>query len=143
MIITPDLLDEIRAWAGQGVDLNGIQKNLAEQGVSIRFMDLRFLLLDHDIEILTPAAPAAEAEKPAPEPESPAGAKMTVTLDELQIPGTMLSGKALFPSGIRGAWCFDQTGRFAWTDLSAKPSSEEMKSFEVELNTLLSSGTGA
>ncbi len=143
MIITPDLLEDIRAWAGQGIDLNGIQKNLAEQGVSIRFMDLRFLLLDHGIEIATPTAPEPEAEKPAVEPEPAVGAKMTVTLDELQIPGTMLSGKALFPSGIRGAWCFDQTGRFSWTDLSAKPSAEEMKSFEIELNTLLSSGTGA
>ncbi len=145
MSITPDVLESIRSWAAQGIDLNGMQKNLADQGISIRFMELRFLLLDHGIEIATIApAPAPEEEKQVPQDASPApSTKVSVTLDELQIPGTMLSGKAVFPSGIRGAWCFDQTGRFSWTDLSDKPSGEELQAFQNELNAMLSSGTGA
>ncbi len=157
MNITPELIDRIRTWAAQGIDLNGIQKNLTEEGVSIRFMDLRFLLLDHNIEIaeiLTPTpAPAPEAAQapavdsaptappaPAAAPASTTAAMVKVSLDELQIPGTMLSGKALFGSGIRGAWSFDATGAFSWNDLSDRPTETELQAFQHELNLILSQG---
>ena len=55
----------VRQWAATGVDLNGIQKNLAaECGVHMTYMDVRFLLLDHGIEIAVPSA------APAPEPKA-------------------------------------------------------------------------
>ena len=56
----------VRLWASQGIDLNGIQKNLvAECGVHLTYMEVRFLLLDHGIEI----ARQQEAPKPAPAPQ--------------------------------------------------------------------------
>ena len=82
------------------------------------YMEVRFLLLDNNIEIARPqekpatepvTAPAAPASAPAPEP-APASAaptaavKPTVTLDDLQLPGTLISGKCSFPSGTQGAW---------------------------------------
>ncbi len=150
MSITPEVIESIRAWAAQGHDLNGIQKHLTEQGVSIRFMDLRFLLLDHGIEIAEatpapveePTSSPAQAHEASPKQEEPAPspAQVKVSLDELQIPGTMLSGKAIFSSGIRGAWSFDSTGRFSWSDLSDRPSEAELQAFQHELNTLLSQG---
>ncbi len=139
-------LDMVRQWAAQGIDLNGIQKNLAtECDIHMRYMDVRFLLLDHGIEIATapepaPAAPAeglAEAA-PAPQGEAAAAGGVQVELDELQIPGTLLSGKAVFPSGIRAAWQIDQMGRFGWSELSSTPSPEELQAFQTELRLLLS-----
>ncbi len=139
--LTPDQLDLVRQWAAQGIDLNGIQKKLvADCGVHMTYMDVRFLLLDHGIEIATAAAPAAPAPAPAAAsaaPEAPAEpaapGKLQLLLDDLQIPGTLLSGKVVFPSGIRGSWQIDQMGRLAWSDISATPSPAELQDFQTEL----------
>ncbi len=144
MNLSSEQLGLVRQWAAQGIDLNGIQKKLvADCGVHMTYMDVRFLLLDHGIEIATaavpPPAPGAEEQAPAPEaPQAPAVDKVQVQLDDLQIPGTLLSGKASFPSGIQGAWQIDQMGRFGWSELSATPSPAELGEFEKELRLLLS-----
>lgn len=150
--VTEEQLDMVRVWAAEGIDLNGIQKKLVtECGVHLTYMDVRFLLLDHGIEIATAPAPAQAPEKPtAPksteaEPAATADAAAApgapkVTLDELQLPGALISGKVEFPSGTRGAWMIDQMGRFAWNDLSGTPTQEELQAFQFELTQLLSRG---
>ncbi len=142
--LSPDQLDLVRQWASEGVDLNGIQKRLVTDcGVHMTYMDVRFLLLDHGIEICTapepaPAAPAPAEAASAPESVPAPGAALKVTLDDLQIPGTLLSGKAEFPSGIRGAWQIDQMGRFGWSELSGTPSPAELQDFQAQLSQMLS-----
>lgn len=149
--VSNEQLEMVRRWASYGVDLNGIQKNLAaECGVHLTYMEVRFLLLDHGIEIARPQekptpepAPAAPAPAPAPEP-APASAaptaavKPTVTLDDLQLPGTLISGKCSFPSGTQGSWQIDQMGRFGWSQLSGTPTPVELQAFELELRAILS-----
>lgn len=138
--LTDAQLEQVRHWAAEGVDLNGIQKKLqAECGVHLTYMEVRFLLLDHGIEIAVEKkeAPAPEAVGSEPAPEGPAGNKVQVSLDDLQLPGTLLSGKASFPGGAQGAWQIDQLGRFGWSELSGTPSPEEMRDFQQELTTLL------
>lgn len=142
--VTAEQLEMVRQWASLGVDLNGIQKNLAaECGVHMTYMDVRFLLLDHGIEIATAAVPVEEKKpEPAPEPESApqpaADGKLVVTLDELTLPGTLISGKVAFDSGTRGGWQIDQLGRFAWNALEGQPTPEELQAFQMELTKLLS-----
>lgn len=142
--MTAEQLEMVRQWASLGVDLNGIQKNLAaECGVHMTYMDVRFLLLDHGIEIATAAAPVEEKKpEPAPEPETTpqpaADGKLVVTLDELTLPGTLISGKVAFASGTRGGWQIDQLGRFAWNALEGQPTPEELQAFQMELTKLLS-----
>lgn len=144
--VTAEQLEMVRQWAGEGVDLNGIQKRLAaECGVHMTYMDVRFLLLDHGIEIATAAAPAPEKQPEAPTaeavPQPAADGKLAVTLDELTLPGTLISGKVQFPSGTRGGWQIDQLGRFAWNDLQGQPTAEELQAFQVELTQILSRGS--
>ena len=142
--VTAEQLEMVRQWASLGVDLNGIQKNLAaECGVHMTYMDVRFLLLDHGIEIATAAVPVEEKKpEPAPEPESApqpaADGQLVVTLDELTLPGTLISGKVAFASGTRGGWQIDQLGRFAWNALEGQPTPEELQAFQMELTKLLS-----
>ena len=146
--VTAEQLEAVRQWAGAGVDLNGIQKRLAaECGVHMTYMDVRFLLLDHGIEIATAAAPEPEKEpEPAPAhevepaPQAPESGKPAVTLDELTLPGTLISGKVQFASGTRGGWQIDQLGRFAWNELQGQPTPEELQAFQVELTQILSRG---
>lgn len=143
--VTEKALELVRQWAADGVDLNGIQKRLqTECGVHLTYMDVRFLLLDHGIEIATeqpqPDSPEPnEADTPEPIPAS-SSTGVHVALDDLQLPGTLLSGKASFPGGAHGAWQIDQLGRFGWSELSGQPSPEEMRDFQQELTTLLSRG---
>ena len=142
----------VRLWASQGIDLNGIQKNLvAECGVHLTYMEVRFLLLDHGIEI----ARQQEAPKPAPAPQpqaeqpaAPAPAadpmtgaapvKPTMSLDDIQIPGTILSGKCEFPSGTKVAWQIDQMGQLNCSQLSGTMTQEEQQAFVFELRQILS-----
>lgn len=152
--VSNEQLEMVRRWASYGVDLNGIQKNLAaECGVHMTYMEVRFLLLDHNIEIARPQekpapepAPAtapvpapAPAPEAAPAPAAPGAAvKPTVTLDDLQLPGTLISGKCSFPSGTQGSWQIDQMGRFGWSQLSGTPTAVELQAFELELRAILS-----
>ena len=146
--ISDEVLEQVRTWATEGVDLNGIQKRLqSECGLHLTYMDVRFLLLDHGIEIASPTAPIKKEEKTAPKPDSPlqddlnsaaGGGRVKVELDDLQLPGTLLSGKAEFPGGAKGAWQIDQLGRFGWSQLTGKPSPDEMQDFQTALTQLLS-----
>lgn len=146
--VSAEQLNSVRQWAAQGIDLNGIQKRLAaECGVHMTYMDVRFLLLDNGIEIAVqenaaPAAPAAEEKSPSPQPAAeapaPTDGKPIVTLDDLQLPGALLSGKVSFPSGTHCAWQIDQMGRFGWLSQSAQPTPEELQAFQFELTQLLS-----
>ena len=147
--VTAEQLELVRQWAGAGIDLNGIQKRLASEcGQHLTYMDVRFLLLDHGIEIAEVASPAtAPQSEPAGTAPQEAAAepalqdgKLVVTLDELTLPGTLISGKVQFASGTAGAWQIDQMGRFAWSDLSGQPTPEELQAFQVELTQILRRG---
>ncbi len=148
--INTEQLEMVRLWASQGIDLNGIQKKLvAECGVHLTYMEVRFLLLDHGIEI----AQQQEAPKPAPAPqpqaEQPAApaadpmtgaapVKPTMSLDDIQIPGTILSGKCEFPSGTKVSWQIDQMGQLNCSQLSGTMTQEEQQAFVFELRQILS-----
>lgn len=139
--ISNEALDMVRQWAAAGVDLNGIQKNLqTECGLHMTYMEVRFLLLDHGIEIATePEAdePEATTEEASALPAEDVTGRPIVTLDDLQLPGALISGKVEFPGGVKGAWMIDQTGRFGWRELTGSPSPVEMQDFQEELTKLL------
>ena len=141
--VTDEQLDMVRSWAADGVDLNGIQKKLvAECGVHLTYMEVRFLLLDHGIEIRRPE-PEVAAATPAPQASAPAAPGQapvvpTMTLDDLQIPGTLLSGKCEFPSGTKVAWQIDQMGQLSCSPLSGTMTPEEQQAFVFELRQILS-----
>ena len=142
----------VRLWASQGIDLNGIQKHLvAECGVHLTYMEVRFLLLDHGIEIARPQEAPKPAPAPQPQAEQPAApapaadpmtgaapVKPTMSLDDIQIPGTILSGKCEFPSGTKVAWQIDQMGQLNCSQLSGTMTQEEQQAFVFELRQILS-----
>ena len=142
----------VRLWASQGIDLNGIQKKLvAECGVHLTYMEVRFLLLDHGIEIARPQEAPKPAPAPQPQAEQPAApapaadpmtgaapVKPTMSLDDIQIPGTILSGKCEFPSGTKVAWQIDQMGQLNCSQLSGTMTQEEQQAFVFELRQILS-----
>ena len=150
--LTDDQLEQVRLWASQGIDLNGIQKNLvAHCGVHLTYMEVRFLLLDHGIEIAQAAPEPTPAPQAAPSPQAqqqptpaadsaaePRPVVPTMTLDDIQIPGTLLSGKCEFPSGTKVAWQIDQMGQLACSKVCGDMTPEEQQAFVFELRQILS-----
>lgn len=147
-------------WVAQGLKLSDIQTRLAaELGVTMTYMEVRFLvddlkLVPKDPEppkpatpspLSTPAAAPGTAPAPAaPEPAAPAppaaatGA-LTVTVDQLTKPGAFVSGKVTFSDGMQAEWYLDQTGRLgmAAQKQGYRPSQEDVRQFQAALETEL------
>ena len=117
---------KVAEWIEQGNKLAEIQNKLAsELGVSMTYMDVRFLIDDLKLRpkdpeppTPTPAAPASPAPAAAPvhdlTPEAgaaPGGGKVSTSLDHLAKPGALVSGKVTFSDGQTAEWYLDQTGR--------------------------------
>ena len=150
--------DAIRKWIAEGCGLTEIQKRLNDEfKLAVTFLDLRFLVLDLGLAIkeqakntgagldLAKAAPGHPAAKDAemePEPPGPDSASgVTVTLDRIVKPGSVVSGTVQFSDGVSASWMLDQLGRLALDAGKPKyrPSEEDVQAFQVELRNLLQS----
>ncbi|MGI8601625.1 MAG: hypothetical protein ACR2OZ_01365 [Verrucomicrobiales bacterium] len=171
---SPKLTDEQKAqvaqWVAEGAHLNQIQDRLKDDlGITLTFMETRFLISDLGLELQPSSADAGQAgdkeagtligeEKseewaaettdgsfsPTAEPPSslgaPAGAgSAKVVLDELAVPGALVSGKVTFSDGQTATWYLDQLGRLGLggVDRAYKPPPADMPAFQRELQTLL------
>ena len=147
--LTDDQIAAVREWADHGSQLAEIQKRLQGQfGLSVTYMDTRFLILDLGIEL----QPEKE-EEPEPEAEGDEGpeaesvsdpepaalpGQVTVTTDELVRPGAMVSGTVTFSDGEKARWWLDQMGPGLDPDTAGyQPSREDLMAFEKELRRIL------
>jgi hypothetical protein len=136
-----------------GKNLSEIQSYLhKEKNDPITYMELRLLLS----EMPDVALPEKEPPKPPPTvaPTStapagakqdkgpPAGGKLSISVDQMPQPGSMLSGFARFSSGAKAHWFLDSTGRLGLDPElgSDKPTQQDMQEFTAELRRLLQSG---
>ena len=150
--LTDDQVGVIAQWAADGAQLADIQKRMEdEMEIRLTYMDTRFLVLDLGIEIRNldeeakVAAAAEEATNPAQDaevpsndeltvddleilPPTPAGGKVTVTVDEIARPGVMASGRVTFPGGQGGMWYVDQQG-----SLGVDPDTEGYQPTEADI----------
>ena len=142
----------------KGLSLSEIQKILHEKGEIISFLDLR--LLASELENLDwkklggekeaqekEAAAAKKKEKDdeladAQAEEIPAdkgewSGATVVEVNKLVRPGAALSGSVKFASGVKADWVLDQTGRLGLEKPTGKPTPEDIKEFQVELQKKL------
>ena len=161
--------DAVRKWIAEGCGLTEIQKRLNDEfKLSVTFLDLRFLVLDLGLAIkdqekktsagldLAKAAPgrpdpgsaggyaeaSAEASDMEPGPLGPDGAGgVSVTLDRIVKPGSVVSGTVRFSDGVSASWMLDQLGRLALDagKPNYRPSPEDVQAFQMELRNLLQS----
>ncbi len=136
--LTPDQIDSLKQKAAEGATMSDLQRHLKEDlGVSITYMDTRFLILDLGIELIEAPKeePKKEEEKPAPVPTG----TVTVTMDSLALPGAMVSGKVTFSDGETAIWMLDQTGRPGLDPDTAgyRPSQEDIMEFQIQLRSLI------
>jgi hypothetical protein len=149
---------KVAEWIAQGLKLSEIQSRLSSEfGVSMTYMDVRFLVDDLKLTpkdpeppapVTPPPAPAAPAAQPEPalapeQPEAapaPLGGKVTVTVDKLTRPGAFVSGKVTFSDGNQADWHLDQTGRLGLVPQKAgyRPPPSDVDQFRAALETELS-----
>jgi hypothetical protein len=151
MNLTEEQRQRVAAWIAQGAKLAEIQSRLAaEFGLKLTYMDTRFLV--DDLKLVpkdqerpkapdlppaakpAPAAPADEVLEPvAPLPAG--GGKVSVTVDQITRPGSIVSGKVTFSDGQTGDWYLDQAGRLALVPKQQgyKPNAADVQDFQIAL----------
>jgi hypothetical protein len=152
MTLTEEQRQRVTAWITQGAKLSEIQNRLAtEFGLKLTYMEARFLV--DDLKLVpqdpeppkTPEPPAekkletkpvpaeelAEAEIPAPA----GGGKVSVTVDQITRPGSLISGKVTFSDGQLADWYLDQMGRLGVVPKQAgyKPAAADVQEFQLAL----------
>jgi hypothetical protein len=154
MQLTDEQKQKIAGWVAEGIKLSDIQTRVADEfGVRLTYMDVRLLVDDlkvmpKDPEPPTSQAAAAESfatgesvgapgESLSPDDaEAPAGGKVSLTVDTLAKPGTIVSGKATFSDGKRAAWYLDQMGRLgvAPEEQGYRPPAGDVEEFQMLLD---------
>lgn len=136
----------VTKWIADGAKLSEIQNRFAaEFGLKLTYMEARFLVDDLKLTpkdpeppkvVAPPAATATTAPLTAqPIPPLPVGGNVTVTVDQITKPGTMISGKVAFSDGQLADWYLDQTGRLGVVPKQQgyKPTAEDVKDFQLAL----------
>jgi len=135
--LTPEQKDSLHAWAGEGATISDLQTRLKDEfDISISYMDARFLVLDLDLKLQDQKK--EEEKKPEPPALVPTGT-VNLTMDQVALPGAMISGRVTFSDGESGMWMLDETGRPALdTDTPGyHPSPEDVTEFQVQLRDLV------
>lgn len=136
--LTEEQTQALHQCAADGGSMSDIQRLLKDQfGISITYMDTRFLVLDLGIQLIEekPAEPAQEEPKLAP---SPTG-KVTATLDSITRPGALVSGTVTFSDGEKAIWVLDQAGRPGLDPDTPgyRPSQQDIIEFQTQLRDLI------
>jgi len=157
MALTDEQKTAIAQWIDEGAKPADVQSRIAQEfDVHLTYMEVRFLF--DDLKVMpkdpTPPEPVKPAEPPAPvaasedlpefegdaplAEEMPApteGGKVSVTVDTLTKPGTMVSGKATMSDGKNVEWYLDQYGRLGMVGPEAgyRPPQADIVDFQAAL----------
>ncbi|MDI6774311.1 MAG: hypothetical protein QME60_02800 [Verrucomicrobiota bacterium] len=158
MQLTDEQKQAVTTWAREGLGLSEIQKKLAADfGLTMTYMDIRFLVLELGLAVKdknAPPPPKPALESPDDEKqqgfpdedfedEPPAGDRVAgavkVELSRVGRPGALVNGKVTFSDGVTADWWLDQYGRLALDagDKGRRPKPEDVRQFQAELRKLL------
>ena len=146
--LTPAQTAQVASWVAAGATLSQVQTRLAaELGVTMTFMDVRFLVDDLNLTLIEkeepkkPEEPAdADATVPAADPAAPAaGGAVTVEVDTIAQPHAMVSGNVTFSDGQKADWYIDHQGRPGLTARlpGYRPTQEDIVEFQTKLDGAL------
>ena len=149
---------EIANWINQGVGLSDVQKRLNDDfGISMTYMDVRFLVDDLDLTIqdedepepskesgqsVTSSEDSDISEEPQTTDDSDLSGQLSavsVTVDKVTRPGVMASGVATFSDGVDCPWYLDQFGRLGLMPKQEgyKPPDGDLEDFQKQLDAEL------
>ena len=139
----------VAEWVAGGMKLSDVQNRVAKDfGVALTYMEVRFLVDDLKLRLIdpeppkpatpptpTPAATAAPTASETPAPENAAAGQVSVLVDKIARPGTMVSGGVTFSDGAVADWYLDQTGRLGVVPKQQgyKPTQADVQQFQAAL----------
>ncbi len=152
--LSEEQVAQIQSWADEGDGLSEIQDKLgSEMNIRVTYMEMRFLIDDIGVQLKSDPVPEQqepeeEKEAEAPEksaeehiPESGTGdaTDVSVTVDKVQRPGTMISGNVSFGGGNSAEWSLDQMGQLGMkpNNEGFRPSEEQVIAFQQELQRVV------
>ena len=136
MTLNDEQKTALSAWVADGADLGEIQNRLKEEfELNLTYLDTRFLLGDLGLELIS----EIEDTPPAPDAPTPPAGNISVTVDSLTQPGSVVSGKVTFSDGVKADWYLDQMGRLGLdpSQEGHQPSQDDIAVFQVELQNVL------
>jgi hypothetical protein len=148
---------KVAQWIDEGVKLSEIQSLLTtEFGIKMTYMEVRFLVDDLNLTPKDPE-PAQTEEPPKPDPKpiplddsistsggdtpAPSANKgVSVSVDKLTKPGSLVSGSVTFSDGNVADWYLDQTGRLGLAPKTEgyRPSATDVQEFQAALEREIS-----
>ena len=143
----------VTKWIQEGRSLADVQRSLREDlEISMTYMDVRFLVDDLDIAVAEekPEAPElSEVEAGEDATAEPVEAELvdegsncavTVDVDAIMRPGSLVSGTVAFSDGVSLGWQLSaagQLGLIPGEDPEYRPSPEDLQSFQSQLEEVL------
>ena len=143
----------VTQWIQEGSSLADVQRSLREDfEISITYMDVRFLVDDLDIAVAEeePEPPElSEVETVEDATAEPAEAELvdeggngavTVDVDAIMRPGSLVSGTVVFSDGVSLGWQLSaagQLGLIPGDDPEYRPNPEDVRSFQSQLEEVL------
>ena len=143
MQLTDEQKATIHSWIQEGSDLAAVQKRLKETfGISITYLEARFLADDLKLAFQDKAEPeepkkdaAPESPSPLADTPAPAAGKVSVRIDQITRPGSIVSGGVTFSDGQTAMWYLDQMGRLGLDPATPgyRPTQQDVQDFQIEL----------
>ena len=153
--LSPAQVSKVAQWVAEGASLSAIQGKLSSEfGLSMTFLDVRFLVDDLNLTLQEKeepkkpaevpaveepaAAPAESAEAATPE-NAPAATSVKVEMDPLARPGTMVSGTVTFSDSQVADWYIDMEGRPGVVPRvpGYRPTQPDIVEFQTQLDGVL------
>jgi len=145
-----DLSDEqkqvVSQWVTEGESIAKIQNLLKEQfNLGLTYMDVRFLVDDLGL-VYKDSNETSEAEDNSESKAEDAIEKhdqlagVTVDVDAVIRPGSLVSGTVRFSDGVSLGWQLTSTGQLGLIpgdDPEYRPSNEDLQSFQTQLQEVL------
>ena len=143
----------VTQWIQEGRSLADVQRSLREDfEISMTYMDVRFLVDDLDVAVAEeePEPPElSEVETVEDATAEPAEAELvdeggngavTVDVDAIMRPGSLVSGTVVFSDGVSLGWQLSaagQLGLIPGDDPEYRPNPEDVQSFQSQLEEVL------
>jgi hypothetical protein len=155
MELTDAQKQTVKQWVKDGCGLSEIQKRISEElGVSMTYMDVRFLVIDLGVAVKDKqpsrsgaaadlgSAAAGSSAQPDLEEDlvgGPSQGGVSVDVDRVQKAGSLVSGQVVFSDGVKASWSLDQFGRLAIEGARPgyRPSQEDLAAFQEKLRAAL------
>lgn len=148
--LTADQRTQVARWVAEGATLSQVQQRLqSELGISMTYMDVRFLVDDLDLTLIDKPEPKVEETVAMKAPEEPVDAtpdpatavpgttsKVSISVDTIAQPGYMVTGQVIFSDGEKAMWAIDMEGRprMSATTPNYRPTPADIQEFQVLLD---------